>query len=239
MTSSVLQLDRPEARTATFGRAVDGAMDALFTLNDSAATEILLVRHGEPNYDTDGELALSAHGRAQVARLANRLRLTDLHAVCASPDRVAVETAALLAEGRSFDLIKAPELRDLELNPAALNGQLADPQKLAAELSIRFINHPRWDALRGVESTRTFRHRVVQAIESIISRHPGQQVAIVTNQSAINAYLSMVLGIERDMFFQPEFASVSTVRILRDLYPVRAINDCAHLTTERITNDSI
>jgi broad specificity phosphatase PhoE len=206
-------------------------MDALFTLNDSAASEILLVRHGEPDYDRDPDPALSAHGRTQAGRLADRLRLTDLDAVYTSPSRVTVETAALIAEGRSIDVIKAPELRDLELNSAALNGQLADPQKLAAELSIRFINHPRWDALRGVESTRKFRHRIVQSIESIISRHPGQRVAIVTNQAAINAYLSMVLGIERDMFFQPEFASISTVRVLRDLYAVRAINHCAHLIT--------
>ena len=54
----------------------------------------------------------------------------------------------------------------------------------------------------------------------------------VTNQAAINGYLSMVLGIERDMFFQPEFASVSTVRASRDLYAVRAVNDCAHLYRE-------
>jgi probable phosphoglycerate mutase len=210
-------------------------MDALFTLNDSAATEILLVRHGEPDYDRE---ALSTHGLAQAGRLADRLRLTDLDAVYTSTTRVAVETAALLAEGRGFEVIKAPELRDLELNPAALNGQLSDPQKLAAELSIRFINNPRWDALRGFESTRMFRHRIVQSIESIISRHPGQRVAIVTNQAAINAYLSMVLGIERDMFFQPEFASVSTVRVLKDLYAVRAINDCGHLRSE-ISNDSM
>ena len=232
MTLSVMQLDRTEARTAAFAQAIDGAMDALFTLNDATASAIILVRHGEPDYETAGEPGLSGEGRSQVLRLAERMQGADLDAVYASTARVAAETAARLVEGRGFEVIKAPELRDLELNPAGLNGQLADPQKLAAELSIRFINNPRWDALRGVESTRMFRHRIVQAIEAIVSRHPGQRVAVVTNQAAINAYLSMVLGIERDMFIHPEFASVSTVRVVRDLYAVRAINDCAHLNRE-------
>jgi hypothetical protein len=61
------------------------------------------------------------------------------------------------------------------------------------------------------------------------SRHEGQRVAVITHPPIINAYLSMVLGIERDMFFQPEFTSVSTVRVLNDLYAVRGINDYAHL----------
>ena len=45
----------------------------------------------------------------------------------------------------------------------------------------------------------------------------------------INAYLSMVLDIQRDMFFLPEHASISVVRVLRDLWAVQNINDFSHL----------
>jgi broad specificity phosphatase PhoE len=54
-------------------------------------------------------------------------------------------------------------------------------------------------------------------------------VVVVTHGSLINAYLSMVLDIPRDYFFEPDHASISTVRSHRDLYAVRAINDTAHL----------
>ncbi len=66
-------------------------------------------------------------------------------------------------------------------------------------------------------------------VEGIVAAHPGQRVVVVTHAGAINAYLSMVLDIDRDMFFFPEHASVSSVRVMRDLYSVRDINDRAHL----------
>ncbi len=54
----------------------------------------------------------------------------------------------------------------------------------------------------------------------------------MTHQANINAYLSMVLGVERDMFFRAEFTSISTVRILRDLYGVQGLNDYSHLPAD-------
>ena len=100
---------------------------------------------------------------------------------------------------------------------------------------MRFANNPRWNALRSVEPTRPFRHRTIQAIEAIASRSEGRRAVIVTHEPNINAYLSMVLGIDRHMFFPAEFTSISTVRILRDLYRVQGINDYAHLVNGLVT----
>jgi len=72
---------------------------------------------------------------------------------------------------------------------------------------------------------------VVQAIEAIIARHSGQTVVVVTHRGVINAYLSMVLDIGRDMFFLPEHSSISHLRIHQDLYALQNINDVAHLMT--------
>jgi hypothetical protein len=47
---------------------------------------------------------------------------------------------------------------------------------------------------------------------------------VVTDTSVINAYLSMVLDIPRDLFFQPGPASISCVRIKGDAYAVRYLN---------------
>lgn len=219
-----------------FERALDGAMDTLMNLPGTATTELMLVRHAEPDYaiSAAGDMsqpALSERGRDQAMRLATRLRGLEIEAVYSSTVRSAVETATLVAAARDLPVVLAPELRDLELNSVALNGTGGDRRKLEAELCVRFANNPHWDALRGVEPTRQFRHRTIQAIEGIASRSEGQRVAIVTHGANINAYLSMVLGIERDMFFNPEFASISTVRILRDLYGVQGVNDHAHLVS--------
>jgi probable phosphoglycerate mutase len=195
------------------------------------------VRNAEPDYavaatGSVGEPPLSELGRCQAMRLAMRLRGMDIDAVYSSTTRAAVETATLVAAARDLQVVRVPELRDLELNPLALNGTAGDRQKLEAELCVRFINNPRWDSLRGVEPTRGFRHRTIQAIEAVASNSSRARAVIVTQQANINAYLSMVLGIERDMFFPAEFTSISTVRILGDLYGVQGINDYSHLLSD-------
>ena len=69
----------------------------------------------------------------------------------------------------------------------------------------------------------------MQAVEGIVAHHAGKRVVLVTHAGAINAYFSTVLDIARDMFFLPEHASISVLRVLRDLYAVQNLNDFSHL----------
>ncbi|MGB2695797.1 MAG: histidine phosphatase family protein [Dehalococcoidia bacterium] len=87
------------------------------------------------------------------------------------------------------------------------------------------------DALPGLEPARTFRRRVIQAIEAVLAHHPSGRVVVITHASVINAYLSMLLEVPRDMFFLPEHGSITTVRALGDLYAVRSVNDHSHLVS--------
>ena len=241
MTTATLMAQKTIPTDLMFSRALDGAIDTLMGLPGTATSELLLVRNAEPDYaawaaEGMSEPALSGRGRQQTMRLATRLCGLEIDAVYSSTTRSATETATLVAAAGDLRVVLVPDLRDLELSPSALNGSAGDRQRLEAELCVRFANHPRWDALRGVEPTRPFRHRTIQAIEAIASTSEGRRVAIVTHQANINAYLSMVLGIERDMFFRPEFTSISTVRIVRDLYGVQGMNDHAHLLSDHLTN---
>jgi broad specificity phosphatase PhoE len=54
-------------------------------------------------------------------------------------------------------------------------------------------------------------------------------VIIVAHGGVINAYLSMVLDIPRDMFFLPGHTSISTVLVHDNLYAVKNLNDVSHL----------
>ena len=116
------------------------------------------------------------------------------------------------------------------MSPAVLNnGTEDDPQKVASEVLSRFVNHPRWDAIEGMEPSKQFRRRAVQAVDGIAKRHPGQRIVVVTHAGVINAALSTVLDIQRDMFFLPEYASITSMRVLRDLHAVQCLNDFSHL----------
>jgi broad specificity phosphatase PhoE len=215
-----------------YAGAIEDALAALLDLDDPSATELMLVRHGEPADDREawGDAGVSACGREQAYLLATRLRRAGLNMVYSSTSRAAVETGSIVSMASGVPLIRTAQLDDVAVHRGTCRSHCAgDQQGLRAEVLGRFMNQPRWDALPGVEPTRRLRHRVVQSIEAIASSHPGERVAIVTHQPVINAYISMVLGIERDMFYRPGFTSISTVRILGDLYAVSTLNDQAHL----------
>jgi broad specificity phosphatase PhoE len=195
-----------------------------------------MVRHAEPDYSAANgthdvpDPPLTERGRSQALRLAQRLRPIQIDAIYSSTMRRAFETGAIVAAAKDLPIIPAPELREVAVGARVLNNASKDdPQRLASQVLIRFLNNPRWDAIKGMEPSREFRHRVLQAIDAIIAQHPGQTVVLVTHAGVINAYLSMVLDIPRDMFFLPEHTSISILRVMRDLYAVQNINDYSHL----------
>jgi len=57
----------------------------------------------------------------------------------------------------------------------------------------------------------------------------GAFVLLAALGGASNAYLSGLLGIPRDMFFLPEHASTSVLRLLHDLTSAQRLNDFAQL----------
>ena len=233
MKSTALARSISSTGTAFYSLAVNEGFSRLFGLVDGETTELLLVRHAEPDFRPVLKNAaavdppLTERGRCQAMRLAMRLRREKIDAIYTSTARAALETAALVAAAKDMQMIRLPQIREVALRAAARSE--ADPARLAAEVAIRFVNQPRWDAIPWFEPSRQFRQRVIQAIEGIITHHPGKRVLAVTHQGVINAYLSMVLDIGRDMFFQPEFTSLSVVRVLRDLYGVQNVNDYSHL----------
>jgi probable phosphoglycerate mutase len=228
---------RAEAAPAPAAESFNEAFSRLFTLDDTATTEVVLVRHAEPDYRALGGDAdprdppLSAAGRRQAVQVATRLGNSFVDAVYSSTMRRALETAAAIARVNDLAITQWHDLREIDVDREALRRANAGGIALA-ELATRFVSNPRWDSLPGLEASRRFRHRVIQAIEAIIACHPGQRVVVVTHGGVINAYLSMLLEVPRDMFFLPEHTSLSVVRNLRDMTSVQRLNDFAHLLPE-------
>ena len=201
-------------------------LEELMSLEYEGATELLLVRHGKPAEGGSVTSGLGVEGRDQVEALAHQLSAGWVESIYCAPEAVALQTAQVLAGrlGRPFE--KLPDLRDVESQPFLDGGMRRCVVPTLAEL---FDRRPRWDSLPGFECSRDFRRRSIQIVEAIVGQHPGRRVVVVTHASVINAYLSMVLDIPRDLFFAPAYASVSAVRSYRDHHAVRSLNDTSHL----------
>jgi probable phosphoglycerate mutase len=225
----------PPVTTQAVPETLHSAFARLFKLEDVNTTELLLVRHGEADYKAAQGTAnpndppLSATGRHQAMRAATRLRSLPIDALYASTMRRARETAAFIAAAQDMPVTASHDLREIDFDRALVAGPGAGGRDLTLELAREFLSRASWDDLPGFEPASGFRRRVFQAMEAIVARHPGQRVAVVAHGGVINAYLSTLLSIPRDMFFLPEHTSITTVRIWNDLYALQSLNDYTHL----------
>jgi broad specificity phosphatase PhoE len=185
--------------------------------------KLLLIRHAEPDtgHGPRTDPPLSAAGRGQAAALAAWLAGEELAAVYTSPLRRARETAASLSTGA-----------------VAVDG-LAEVggagEYVAAEV-MRRDGDPRYDALITGDlavwgaDLAAFRATVVEAIDGIVDRHPGETVAVVSHAGVINAYLGAHLGIGSRLIWSAlDYAGVTRVLANRDgARTISALNELPH-----------
>src|SRR2546425_2921355 len=104
-----------------------------------AVTELLLVRHGETDWNREGRFQghadppLNDLGRKQAAELAATLAGEEVTAVYASPLRRAFETAELIASARGLRPVPVEALREVDVG----SWQALAPAQVAARLSPR------------------------------------------------------------------------------------------------------
>ena len=220
------------------------AKDLFLRLKNGAA-ELYLIRHGDalPAGDeivpggTYDDQPLSELGRKQASALAARWGQIPFDAIYSSPYRRARETAEVLAQTCGLEVLIEPEVREIHLGQvgaglpkdvsreeyaAALRARLDEIVQIVGRVGY-------WSAIPGSEPSAEFRARVAAAIDGIGARHAGQRVAIFSHGGVINAYLAILLGLERDFFFPIVNTSVSTVRVQADRRIILGINEISHL----------
>jgi len=193
--------------------------------------ELLLVRHALPERvevaDGPVDPDLSPVGRAQAAALAAWLDgEAHLDAVYTSPLARAVQTAEPLVRAQGLTPVVEPDVAEWD----------RDAHAYIPIEELRATNHPWWRAMAtgdwtalGVDPV-AFVARVVTALDAIAARHRGQRVAVVCHGGVVNAYLGTVLGIERVLWFDPGYTSISRVLVSGEgVRSIRSVNETAHL----------
>jgi probable phosphoglycerate mutase len=200
--------------------------------------ELLLIRHAEPVRIAPGEggdgpvdPALTARGRQQTDRLAAWLACEHLDAIIASPLRRAAETAAPVAEQHHLEVEVGPEL--MEYDAGADHYIPAEELKAARDERWQAMLDGRWEDFGG-EAPDVFRARIVPALSAIVHRFPGGRVAVVCHGGVINVYLAALLGLDRHLWFEPAYTSISRVAAARTgARSVVSLNETAHLLAAR------
>ena len=146
-------------------------------------TELLLVRHGETDWNAAGRLQghtdrpLSDFGREQARRLAEELTGEEFDAIYASDLARARETAEIVAERLHHAVLVDPDLR--EKNWGTWEG-LTPAERLDVELV--------------GESVEQHQRRMLAALGRIAEQHPHGRVLVVTHGGSMRRVQSEALG---------------------------------------------
>lgn len=200
--------------------------------------ELLWVRHGQPQRIASGtgvpaDPALTELGREQAERLAAWLSPEPIDVVLSSPQRRAVETAAPIARAHGLDVQIAPGLIEYDARsdsyiPMEELRDKNDPHLMA-------MYEGRWEEF-GAEPATVFRDRITRTVDDIVAAHPGRRVVAVCHGGVINVAFAIALGLDRHLWFEPHYSSLSRMIASRTgVRSVASLNERAHLEGKRDT----
>jgi len=148
-------------------------------------TTLLLVRHGETDWNAEGRLQghtdrpLSDFGRGQARRLAGELESEEIDAVYSSDLARARETAEIVGERLGLPVVLEPDLREKDWgNWEGLTAVERDRVEFAGE------------------STEAHQERMLRALQRIAERHPdGSRILVITHGGSMRRVQTATLGV--------------------------------------------
>ncbi len=160
-------------------------------------TELLLIRHGETDWNRGGRFQghadppLNETGREQARALAQELADAQIDVVYTSDLARARETAEIVAAAIGTDVVALRELREIDVG---------EWQGLTwPEIEERFPEGARsWhDRGHGWETGETYEQlgeRILRALRRIAADHPAQRVLVVGHGGTIRATRAFLEG---------------------------------------------
>jgi probable phosphoglycerate mutase len=163
--------------------------------------------------------------------LAEWLALEPVDAVVSSPQRRALETAAPVAAAHGLGVVVVEGLIEYD----AHSDSYIPMEELRATKGEQWtaMVEGRWEDLGG-ESARDFRTRIVATLDDLVAGHPGKNVVAVCHGGVINVALASVLGVDRELWFEPAYTSMSRMAASRNgVRSIEPVNERAHLEAKR------
>lgn len=175
--------------------------------------ELLLIRHGEPEWVRDGlnvdDPPLTLRGHEQARHLAKILADERFDEILVSPLVRARQTAAPLLEALGRDEVIAPWLEEIR-NPV-WHGTPAEKAEQAYDEARRRPPHLHWAGLDGGEAVDAFQQRIrlgaslflaergVERIDDELPiwrvAEPGRRIALVAHAGTNSVTISHLLGL--------------------------------------------
>jgi broad specificity phosphatase PhoE len=214
-----------------------------------STTRLYVARHGataltaEDRFAGDVGVELSDDGRWQAELLGERLRRENIVAAYCSPLSRTVETARIIAARCDLEPTLIDGLREIShgrwegLTRAEVEARYGDEYASWEEDPFTF-------APEGGESGVAVLARALPALRTIVTKHPGQRILVVSHKATIRLLLSSLLGIDgrgyRDRLDQAP-ACLNVLDFRDPVHPrLMLFNDTSHYSEKpREVTDSL
>jgi alpha-ribazole phosphatase len=198
--------------------------------------KILLVRHGITESNRARKLTgqcdvdLSADGYRQVEQLRDRLLGEKIDSVYSSDLRRAVATAEVISSGHELNIIRCPELREINYGKAEgltfeeIGRLYPDVAELVKNFSLQ-LEFPEGESFEG------FAARTSSFLDKLQEYAPSQTMLVVSHSGPLRVLVCRLLGIDLGHWrqFRLDFASLSILETYPQATIVNLLNDTSHL----------
>jgi alpha-ribazole phosphatase len=211
------------------------------------STRLLIVRHGQTDWNIDGrfqgqtDIPLNQTGVEQAQSISRRLASESPDAIYASDLQRAWETAKIIHKSllpeRACPLIAEPRLREMcfgeweGLTYAEI--KMRQPRLLQRwESDLEHNSPPNGETLLELVK------RVQEAHESILTAHPNASVMLVAHGGPLQMLISQALGVPPGRFWQFHLynASFSELHVYPEGAMLNLLNCTDHLKVEKWRN---
>lgn len=199
--------------------------------------KLFLVRHGETlwnhtlRYQGHADIALTESGIEQARALARRLKDQRFAAFYSSDLRRAYDTACILAEPHGAEVLRMPELR--EINFGDWEGLTREEIiTLYPEISGRWWSRPLETRLPGGETLDEVADRSVRALRTIAARYPDDQVVVAAHGGTIRASVARLMRMDLNQYWRlrQDNAALTIIELFEpDRAQLLLFNDTCHL----------
>jgi probable phosphoglycerate mutase len=192
--------------------------------------ELILIRHGLPlrverEDGSPADPGLSEKGIGQAAKLARWMETEKLDAIYSSPMARAKETADPLSEVKGIEITIESGIAEFD-NQSSVYIPMEE---------LKAKDYKRWlELVEGGFSEQfdltSFKKEALESIEKIILENSGKRVAAVCHGGVINVWAAHVLGIDKYLFFPPEYTSINRFRASSSgVRSLISLNETGHL----------
>lgn len=199
-------------------------------------TKLILVRHAETDWNKESkyqgqkDVNLNATGKSQAEKLGKYLADKKIDVIYSSDLKRASETAGIVNKYHKLQIEKDQRLREISFGDweGMTYGEI---KEVYPDNFRKWFENPVLTAPPAGETLSEFEKRIINIFSEIIEASDGRSVSVFTHGGVIKVYLSYLLGVSVQNYWQFKVSStgVSIVSIYGEKPIIESVNITEHL----------